>query len=126
MDPLAARRGEISLYEIARALGWIAQYKLSVLDMEAVITKVIASMRGQSEGELAHKARIFFDDWVAAEVAPKARTALARHRADGHVVAILSSSTPYLVEPLAHHLGIEHVICTRMNIADGPLRRHPS
>src|SRR5439155_9836745 len=42
-------RGEISLYEMARGMSWIAQYKLSVLDMEAVITKVIASMRGQSE-----------------------------------------------------------------------------
>jgi HAD superfamily hydrolase (TIGR01490 family) len=112
-------RGEISLYQKMRALGWIAQYKLSLLDMEAVATKVIASMRGQSEGELADKARLFFDGQVASQVAPKALEAIERHRADGHVVAILSSSTPYVVEPLAQHLGIEHAICTRMNIADG-------
>ncbi len=113
------QRREISFYETARALGWLAQYKLSVLDMEAVATKVIASMRGQSEGELVDKARVFFDELIATEVAPKALEAIARHRADGHVVAILSSSTPYVVEPLARHVGIEHVICTRMNIADG-------
>jgi HAD superfamily hydrolase (TIGR01490 family) len=112
-------RGEISLYEMVRALGWIAQYKLSVLDMEAVTTKVIASMRGQSEGELAEKCRAFFDAWVVSQVAPKALEALARHREQGHVVAILSMSTPYLVEPLARHLGIEHSICTRVNVSDG-------
>jgi HAD superfamily hydrolase (TIGR01490 family) len=112
-------RGELSLYETARGLAWIAQYKLALLDMEAVVTKVIAAMRGQSERELVDKAREFFDGLIAAEVAPKARAAIAQHRKDGHVVAILSTSTPYVVEPLAAHLGIEHAICTRMNVADG-------
>lgn len=113
------QRGEISLYETARALGWMAQYKLALLDMEAVATKVIAAMRGQPEGELVDKARLFFDGLIASQVAPRALEALERHRADGDVVAILSSSTPYVVEPLALHLGIEHAICTRMNVADG-------
>jgi len=112
-------RGEISRYEMLRALAWIFQYKLALLDMEAVATKVIASMRGQSEGELVGKAREFFDKLIATEVAPKALQAIERHRAEGHVVAILSSSTPYVVEPLAARLGIEHAICTRINVADG-------
>jgi HAD superfamily hydrolase (TIGR01490 family) len=112
-------RGEISLYETMRAMAWIAQYKLSLLDMEAVATKVIASMRGQAERELIDKARQFFDGLIASEVAPKGLAAIEQHRKEGHVVAILSSSTPYVVEPLAQHLGIEHAICTRMNIADG-------
>ncbi len=111
--------GEISLYEMARALGWIAQYKLSVLDMEAVVTRVIASMRGQSEAELAAKCREFFEAWVRSQVAPKALEAIARHRAEGHVLAILSTSTPYVAELLARHVGIEHTICTRVNIVDG-------
>jgi HAD superfamily hydrolase (TIGR01490 family) len=112
-------RGEISRYEMLRALAWIFQYKLALLDMEAVATKVIASMRGQSEGELVGKAREFFDTLIATEVAPKALAAIERHRGEGHVVAILSSSTPYVVEPLAARLGIEHAICTRINVADG-------
>jgi HAD superfamily hydrolase (TIGR01490 family) len=112
-------RGEISLYELARASSWLLQYKLSVLDMEAVTTKVVAGLRGQSEAELTDKCREFFDAWIQSEVAPKAMQALARHRDEGHVIAILSTSTPYVVEPLARHLGIEHAICTRMNVADG-------
>ncbi|MGZ3428691.1 MAG: HAD family hydrolase [Polyangia bacterium] len=111
--------GAMSFYQMMRALGWLAQYKLAVLDMEAVVTKVIASMRGQPESELAAQARAFFDQWVVSEVAPKALAAIDQHRADGHIVAILSTSTPYVVEPLARHLGIEHAICTRMNVADG-------
>ena len=112
-------RGELSLVQTARALAWIAQYKLAVLDMEAVVEKGAASMRGQPEAELAAKCHDFFDAWVSSQVAPKALEALDLHRAQGHVVAILSSSTPYVTEPLARRLGIDHVICTRMNVTDG-------
>jgi HAD superfamily hydrolase (TIGR01490 family) len=111
--------GEMSLYQTARALAWLAQYKLAVLDMEAVAAKGAASMRGQSEAELAKKCSVFFAEWIQREVAPKAAEAIERHRRDGHVVAILSSSTPYVVEPLARHLNIEHAICTRLNVSDG-------
>jgi HAD superfamily hydrolase (TIGR01490 family) len=113
------RHHEISLGRTLQALAWLVQYKMAILDMEAVTTRVIAEMAGQSEGELVAKARRFFEAWVRAEVAPKARQALARHRAEGHVVAILSSSTPYVVEPLAEHLGIEHAICTRLRVSAG-------
>lgn len=112
-------RGEISLYEMARASTWLLQYKLAVLDMEAVAEKATLAMRGQSEAELRAKCREFFDAWVQSQVAPKALAALDEHRRRGHVVAILSTSTPYVVEPLASHLGIEHAICTRLNTADG-------
>jgi HAD superfamily hydrolase (TIGR01490 family) len=113
------RHGELSLYRMARALAWIAQYKLSVLDMESVAERVIAGMAGQEERELVQKTQVFFQEWVEHQVAPKALAAIERHRAEGHVVAILSSSTPYVVEPLAQKLGIEHAICTRVRVSDG-------
>jgi HAD superfamily hydrolase (TIGR01490 family) len=112
-------RGEISRYRQLRALGWIAQYKLAILDMEVVITRVIATMKGDDEGEMRRKCLEFAQKQVLPEVAPKALMALEHHRKEGHAVAILSSSTPYVTEPLAEHLGIEHVICTRLGIAGG-------
>jgi HAD superfamily hydrolase (TIGR01490 family) len=113
------QRGEISRYRQLRALGWLAQYKLAILDMESVTTRVIAEMKGDDEGEMREKCLEFTRANVLGEVAPKALAALERHRQDGHVVAILSSSTPYVTEPLAQHLGIEHVICTRLGVAAG-------
>jgi HAD superfamily hydrolase (TIGR01490 family) len=110
---------EISLPRMLQALSWMAQYKLSVLDMEGVIAREIAKMAGQSEAEMYDKCRAFFEAWVQAQVAPKAREAIARHRRDGHVLAILSTSTPYVVEPLAKHVGIDHVLCTRLSVHEG-------
>jgi HAD superfamily hydrolase (TIGR01490 family) len=113
------RRGEIGALRMMQALGWIAQYKLAILDMESVITRVTAQMAGDSEQEMIDKCLDFTESLVLPTVAPKARAALARHRAEGHVVAILSSSSPYVAEPLARYLGIEHVLCTRLLVRDG-------
>lgn len=42
-----------------------------------------------------------------------------RHRAAGHDVIIVSSSGQDVVEPIGEMLGVDHVIATRMVVADG-------
>lgn len=113
------RRGEMTRWRMLQAMGWLAQYKLAVLDMEAVTTKVIRELAGQPEQEMVDKCLGFTRDVVLPEIAPKGLAALEEHRRQGHVVAILSSSTPYVTEPLAKHLGIEHVLCTRLSVKGG-------
>jgi len=113
------RRGEISRWKMLQAMGWIARYKLSILDMESVTGRVTATMAGQLEEDIVQKCIAFNAELVLPQIADDARRAVEKHRADGHVLAILSSSTPYVTEPLAHHLGIEHVLCTRLEVADG-------
>lgn len=113
------RRGEISTWRALRAIGWIARYKLSIIDMEAVTRTVTADLAGDSEAELIEKAAHFFAEEVVGEIAPKALAAIDFHRRRGDVVAILSGSSPYVAEPLARHLGIEHVLCTRLDTEGG-------
>ncbi len=43
------------------------------------------------------------------------------HRRRGHTVVIATSALPFQVEPLARELGIEHVLCTRLESEDGLL-----
>jgi putative phosphoserine phosphatase/1-acylglycerol-3-phosphate O-acyltransferase len=44
---------------------------------------------------------------------------LRAHQDMGHTVAIVSSATPYQAEPLARDMGIEDVLCTRLEVRDG-------
>lgn len=113
------KRGEISLYAMLRAIGWLTQYKLSILDTEAVGKKVVGDMAGQSEAELRDKSREFYAEYVAGTIADDGRRAIAHHRGLGHVIVLLTSSTPYVAQPLAADLGIEHVLCTRLGVKDG-------
>jgi HAD superfamily hydrolase (TIGR01490 family) len=113
------RRGEISPWKALRALSWIARYKFSIIDMEQIATITVADMKGDEEAAIIAKTRRWLEDEILEEVAPRAREALAFHQREGHVTAILSMSTRYVTEPLAAHLGIQHVICTRLDIEEG-------
>ena len=44
---------------------------------------------------------------------------MRKHEADGHVVAIVSGATEYVVRPLAQRLGIRHLLYTRLEVEHG-------
>ena len=112
-------RGEISFFRALRALVWMAKYHLSLIDLQWVAARVATQMQGQDERDFAARCR----DWVAKDVlplvVPGAREKIAKHRAEGHVLAILSTSPTYVTEPLAEVLGIEEVISTRFEVESG-------
>ncbi len=56
---------------------------------------------------------------LADSIYPESRALVAAHIAKGHTVAIISAATPYQVTPVATDLGIDHVMCTRMEVVNG-------
>jgi HAD superfamily hydrolase (TIGR01490 family) len=115
------RTGEISTWKAIRAGAWLLRYKLALVDMEAVTGIVFADMKGMLERELRVKVERWADEEILHHVAPRARERIAWHKERGHLTAILSTSTPFLTEPIADHVGIEHVLCTRPHVDGGVL-----
>jgi HAD superfamily hydrolase (TIGR01490 family) len=113
------RRGEISALRALRALIWMAKYHLSLIDLQHVAAHLAAQMEGWIEQEFADRCRGWVEKDVLPLVVPGARAQIEKHRAEGHVLAILSTSPVYVTRPLAEALGIEEVISTRFEIADG-------
>jgi HAD superfamily hydrolase (TIGR01490 family) len=113
------RRGEISFFRALRALGWMAKYHLSMIDLQWVAARVVSQMAGWGESEFAERCRSWVENDVLPLVVPGARSRIDRHRSDGHVLAILSSSPTYVTRPIAEALGIEEVMSTRFEVADG-------
>lgn len=113
------RRGEISTLAMARVLYWSLLYRGAVLDMEAVARRLVADLAGDREAELVAKSRAWHAMHVAHEVAPAARRAIARHRARGDLVVLLTGSTQYAAEAVGRGLGIEHTLCSRLAVRDG-------
>jgi HAD superfamily hydrolase (TIGR01490 family) len=112
-------RGEVGAWMMLRSLLWLTQYKLAILDMERLATHLIADLRGDSELEMRDKASIFWEREVRPALSELALAALAEHQAQAHVVALLSSTTQFIAEPVAAHLGIEHILCTRLHVESG-------
>jgi HAD superfamily hydrolase (TIGR01490 family) len=119
------RRGELPPLMMAKALYWSALYKLAVLDMEAVFTRLAADLRGDSEADMIAKCDVWYREHVAPEVAPAARVAVAHHRALGHVVVLATGSTLYAARPVARGVGIEHVLASELEVEGGAFTGRP-
>lgn len=112
-------RGELSGWDLAKGLGAYLQYKVGILDIEHWTKEMMSQFRGQRERDLEKEAATWFDEMVAATVYPEAAELVRHHHRSGHVVAIVSGSTRFVVQPLARRLGIEHFLYTQLEVEDG-------
>ncbi|MBZ0238462.1 MAG: HAD-IB family hydrolase [Deltaproteobacteria bacterium] len=113
------RRGELTSAGMARAVWWSLLYKAAVLDMEALATRLCAELAGEDEGEMIAKCEVWYAADVAPMVTPAARHAVAAHRAAGDVVVLATGATQYAALAVARGLGIEHTLCSRLEVDGG-------
>jgi putative phosphoserine phosphatase / 1-acylglycerol-3-phosphate O-acyltransferase len=113
------QRGEISGIDLLKGLGAYLQYKLGVLDIRNWTKNMMLQFRGESEAELEAWSREWFEEVVADTIYPEARERVEDHLSQGHVVAIVSGASKFVVRPLAQRLGIEHMLYTRLEVEDG-------
>jgi HAD superfamily hydrolase (TIGR01490 family) len=76
-------------------------------------------MAGWAEKDFSDRCRRWVEEDVLPLVVPGAHSRLARHREDGHVLAILSSSPTYVTRPIGEALGIEEVMSTQFEVTEG-------
>jgi HAD superfamily hydrolase (TIGR01490 family) len=113
------RRGALSNAMLARAIYWSLLYKLAVLDMDAVFTRLVADLAGDPEAEMLAQCEAWFRADVEREIAPAARRAVARHQAAGDLIVLATGSTQYAAAPVARAVGIPHVLSSRLEVAHG-------
>jgi len=113
------QRGEIGGLDLLAGLGAYLQYKIGVLDIRNWTKRMMVQFRGQSEAELEREARAWFEELVAPTIYPRAAELVREHEAAGHVVAIVSGATKFVVRPLAERLRVPHYLYTRLEVEDG-------
>ena len=111
--------GEIGNLDLLKGVAVYLQYKLGVLDIRSWAQSVLAEYRGKREDEIEKQAREWFDEKVTPALYPEAEQLVREHDAAGHVVAIVSGATKFIVRPLAERLGIPHMLYTRLEVDDG-------
>ncbi len=110
--------GEAGLLDMAQVAWWLLQYTLGVVDAEHVAEQVVRDYAGKQERWLQDTCRVWFDNYVRDHVTDAGRRAVDEHRRAGDVLAIVTGATRYAAEPLAADLGIDHVVCTTLELDD--------
>lgn len=113
------RNGHTSTFGLVKAFYWSMLYKMAWLDMEALAKRLVADIAGDDEAQMRQSAEAWFASDVAQHVTDAAVKAIERHRQDGDIVALATGSTQFAAEPAARLLGIDHTICSRLEVEGG-------
>ena len=113
------RRGHLSLRELGELLGAMVSFGLGNMGFSAMMLASTQFLRGVREDSYAAFGRELFQSHIARKIYPESRALVQAHLRKGHTVAIISSATPYQIDPAAIDLGIEHVLCTRLEVEKG-------
>lgn len=113
------RRGELSKRMVAKAVYWTALYKLAILDMEEVFTRLCRDIEGDLEADMLSKCDVWYRRDLLPEVAPLGLAAIAEHRRRGDLIVLATGSTQYAAGPVARGAEIPHVLSSRLEVRDG-------
>ncbi len=113
------RTGQARRRDVARTLYYLFWYKLGLLDVRSALEVSMAFVRGKDEAAMVADCVGWYGEAVRPYVFPGMAAQVAAHREAGHVLALLTSATRYLAEPLGADLGIEHHLVTQLVVRDG-------
>ncbi len=113
------KRGHLSPRELVELLGAMASFGLGKMGFSAMMLGMAQFLRGIREDSYAAFGQELFESHIARLIYPESRALVEAHLRKGHTVAIISSATPYQVEPAARDLNIDNVLCTRLEVEKG-------
>lgn len=113
------RRGHLSPRELVELLSAMANFGLGDLGFSGMMVAATQFLRGIREDSYSNFGEEMFESHIARLIYPESRALVQAHLKKGHTVAIITSATPYQVRPTARELGIEHVLCTELEVKDG-------
>jgi putative phosphoserine phosphatase/1-acylglycerol-3-phosphate O-acyltransferase len=111
--------GRMAPREVADTLLGTLSFALGRTGFSGLMSATVATYRGLAERVLEEMGQEVFDKHLATQIYPEARALVEAHRDAGHTLAIVSSATRYQAEPMARELGIQHLLCTRLEVEDG-------
>ena len=115
------RVGKLDAAALAHGVASATRFQLGGVGFSGFVTETLGALKGMAESELIEMGERLFTQQLATAIFPESRALVQAHQRKGHTVAVVSSALPYQVGPVARELGIEHVMCTRLEIADGAI-----
>jgi putative phosphoserine phosphatase/1-acylglycerol-3-phosphate O-acyltransferase len=113
------KRGDLSAIQLFTLMRAMTNFGLGNMGFSGMMAITAQFMRGIEEKTYREVGRHLYTKQIARLIYPESRALVKAHQAKGHTVAIISSATPYQVENAAADLGIDHVLCTRLEVENG-------
>jgi putative phosphoserine phosphatase/1-acylglycerol-3-phosphate O-acyltransferase len=115
---------DIGPIELARTLLMSARGIRTADDFDKLLALSLGAWRGREEAELEQLGERLFKGSIAARLHGEVWEVLDAHRRMGHTLVLASSATRFQAAPMACELGVDHLLCTSVEVHDGQLTGH--
>jgi len=112
------RAGRISSWQLFLASTFFLRYHLSLIDMQEAMSKAISTVAGEREEVLAQRTADWYREEVRLHLIPTALEVVEEHRAKGHPLVLLTTSSPYLAQAVCDDLRFDAFGCTAFEVDD--------
>lgn len=112
------RRRQVGVFDAAKTLLAVVDGTYLGGDPLKGGDRAVAAVAGQTEDTLADLGERLFVQKIARTIRREARELVRAHQRLGHTVVVSSAATAYQVRPVARDLGIEHLVCTELEVGD--------
>ncbi|MGC1376131.1 MAG: HAD-IB family hydrolase, partial [Anaerolineales bacterium] len=94
------------------------QYKDGTLDLRSYQEFLLAPL---AQNPLAEMLRLRQDylEWVRSVARPSMLERVDLHRSKNHALVMITATSSFIAEPIAHMLGFPNLICTKLEVRNG-------
>lgn len=110
VDPADHQRRNDYFYE---------QYKAGTLDIHEYLSFALKPLTEHPLTLMLEERTAFLKDRIAPLISQKSRDLIAKHKAAGDTLLIITATNGFVTYPIAELLGIEHIIAPEPELIDG-------
>jgi len=94
-------------------------YSKGELAMEDYMTFALEPMAGRTPEEIDHLVEPWVEDFIEPIIYSDACTCIAKHRANGDRILVISASGVHLVQAIAARIGVDEVLAIDLQVING-------
>jgi len=120
----ARKRGVMSEKQYSHAVWLSLLYKLGLGDPTRMINRMLYWLKGLKEDDILALTEEIFDSTIKDTIRPEILETIREHRSKNGSVVLLSSATNPICQPVTQYMGLDAMICTRLESHGGILTGH--
>ncbi|MDW7746810.1 HAD family hydrolase [Halomonas sp.] len=98
---------------------FLADYEAGTLDIQAFLAVALRPLAEHSPEQLAAWHQQFMASKIEPHILPRGEELVARHRARGDTLLIVTATNCFITGPIAERLGIDELIAVEPEVVDG-------
>lgn len=98
---------------------FMADYEAGTLDMNEFLAVALKPLVDNTPEQLASWHQQFMAGWIEPHILERGEELIARHRASGDTLLIITATNRFITGPIAERLGIDHLIAVEPEMQDG-------